>query len=441
MGFRNFRSGVIVRVALLAAVITLASYLFYFGGLQATAWLFVAVAIVQIVFLIRYVERTNEDLTRFLDAVRHADFTQTFSDDRLGRSFSNLYRAFGEIMSDFRQTRAEKEGQSRYLQTVVQHIGVGLLAYDSAGNVQLMNTAARKLLRSHAIRHINQLDDLGPDFMDALQHRPQNDIRQVRVRLGDVWQQWSVSTTTFKLQERKITLASVQNIQQELDEKEMEAWQNLIRVLTHEINNSVAPIASLAATIDDMITSPQAGDTEDIRAALSTIRRRSDGLVHFVQSYRNLSHLPRPNLQIIAVAELFGSLERLMQNQAEQNKIHLDTQISPPGLELTADPELIEQVLINLVLNAIHALEGRHAPQIDLQAGIDARGSVWISVSDNGPGMSEHVQERIFIPFFTTKKKGSGIGLSLSRQILRLHGGTLTVKSAENIGTTFTMRF
>lgn len=441
MGFRNFRSGVIVRVALLAAVITLASYLFYFGGLQATAWLFVAVALVQIVLLIRYVERTNEDLTRFLDAVRHADFTQTFSDDRLGRSFSNLYRAFGEIMSDFRQTRAEKEGQSRYLQTVVQHIGVGLLAYDSAGNVQLMNTAARKLLRSHAIRHINQLDDLGPDFMDALQHRPQNDIRQVRVRLGDVWQQWSVSTTTFKLQERKITLASVQNIQQELDEKEMEAWQNLIRVLTHEINNSVAPIASLAATIDDMITSPQAGDTEDIRAALSTIRRRSDGLVHFVQSYRNLSHLPRPNLQIIAVAELFGSLERLMQNQAEQNKIHLDTQISPPGLELTADPELIEQVLINLVLNAIHALEGRHAPQIDLQAGIDARGSVWISVSDNGPGMSEHVQERIFIPFFTTKKKGSGIGLSLSRQILRLHGGTLTVKSAENIGTTFTMRF
>lgn len=447
MAFRHFRLQVTLRVVLLAVTVVITVWTLQRTDLVATGLLFMAIGVWELVGLIRYVERTNHDLSRFLESIRYSDFTQSFSDRRLGSAFGELYKSFGEVMRDFRQTRTEREEQSRYLHTVVQHIGVGLLAYSKDGNVELSNSAARRMLRVNGLRSIFQLTQLSEDLVQVLAQRTGGESVPIRVRDGDAWQQWSVRTTEFKLQERTITLASIQNIQNELDEKEMEAWQNLIRVLTHEIMNSVTPIASLAATADGLLQAAQDDhesaeeNLEDIRGALATIKRRSDGLVHFVQSYRNLSHLPRPNLQIISAAELFGSIERLMKNQAAEHRIELAAHVDPPSLELTADPEMIEQILINLVLNAIQALEGRPRPQIELSAGIDERGRVWMEVHDNGIGMAESVQERIFIPFFTTKKSGSGIGLSLSRQIMRLHGGTLTVRSREDEGSTFTLRF
>lgn len=447
MVFKQFRVQVATRVIILAVVITAAIFAVQTTDLIAAGIVLLLFALWLVIMLIRYVERTNHDLTRFLESIRYADFTQSFGDRRLGTTFQDLYASFSNIIEDFQRTRSEKEEHRRYLQTVVQHIGVGLIAFSTDGKVDLINAAARRLLRVNTLSNILQLEHSVPELISILQAKQTMHPITIKVRDGDTFQQWMVNTTIFKLHDRLITLASIQNIQNELDEKEMEAWQNLIRVLTHEIMNSVTPIASLAATADGLLNTSPSDEAlgvetrDDIRAALTTIRTRSDGLIHFVQSYRNLSHLPKPNLEIIRVTDLFTSISKLMRNQADQQRIHLTTHVDPPGLEVTADHDLIEQVLINLILNAIHALEGRDKPHIKLTSGLDDRGRVWINVEDNGIGMPESVQDRIFIPFFTTRKSGSGIGLSLSRQILRLHGGTLTVRSREDEGSVFTLRF
>ena len=227
----------------------------------------------------------------------------------------------------------------------------------------------------------------------------------------------------------------------------MEAWQKLIRVLTHEIMNSVTPLSSLAASANellrDSITETNAPEAafEDIQIALTTIERRSQGLLKFVNAYRNLTKIPKPNFQAVKLGELLEQLYVLIVGQMAEEGISLEVNVRPSSLEITADPELIEQILINLLTNAQHAVIGRENPQIQLLGKMDERGHPLIEVADNGKGMSRELQSKIFIPFFTTKSGGSGIGLSLSRQIMRLHNGTLTVKSVEGEGTVFTLRF
>jgi len=244
-------------------------------------------------------------------------------------------------------------------------------------------------------------------------------------------------------------LVSIQNIQSELEEKEMEAWQNLIRVLTHEIMNSITPISSLASTTADLL--PDIRDTaadarhdeivDDIHSAIKTIQKRSNGLLQFVDNYRKLTRIPKPNFEIIGVAELIQRVTDLSRKQMENYHIELEIEIEPESLEITADPVLIEQVLINLCKNAIEAVRETDHAQIRVRSQLDARGHVNIHVQDNGPGIKPEVLDKIFIPFFTTKQNGSGIGLSLSRQIMRLHGASIGVKSNAQEGTKFTLRF
>ncbi len=252
-----------------------------------------------------------------------------------------------------------------------------------------------------------------------------------------------IHATVFHLHEDKYTLVSIQNIHLELEEKEMEAWQNLICVLTHEIMNSITPITSLAATTNYLLTAGDldTADADDVRQAVQTIQHRSEGLLHFVQNYRKLTRIPAPNFQIFPVAELFDRLQQLMHSQIDAAGAQLHLSVDPPGLELTADPELVEQVLINLLVNAAHALEGRAAGRIELTAHLDGRGHVLVEVADNGPGIVAEAMDKIFIPFFTTKQDGSGIGLSLSRQIMRLHRGNISVQSEPGEKTVFTLRF
>jgi signal transduction histidine kinase len=270
----------------------------------------------------------------------------------------------------------------------------------------------------------------------------------VKVDVQNELLQIAINATEFRLRDQNFTLVSLQNIQSELEEKELEAWQNLIRVLTHEIMNSVTPIASLASTINDLLNSngqktSAALNNEtrsDVNGALRTIQKRSEGLLHFVDAYRNLTRLPVPNFQIFSVQELFKRVYHLMQVDLAQT-IRFDYSVIPESLELTADSELVEQILINILKNAIHAVTERENPRIDLTSKIDDRGRVIIQVTDNGPGIPKDMLDKIFIPFFTTKENGSGIGLSLSRQIMRLHRGTITVRSQPNEQTVFTLRF
>ncbi|MBT5831944.1 MAG: ATP-binding protein, partial [Candidatus Latescibacteria bacterium] len=445
MAYRHFRLVCILRVMLLCATAYLFFYLIFQTTYYATLVIVGAWTLYQVGALIHYVERTNRDLTRFLQAIRYEDFSQSFSlGTGLGSTYTDLKEAFNEVLDAFRKTRADKEEHFQYLHTVVQHIGIGLICFANDGRVELINTAALRLLRRPHVRDVRELESFSKPLVEVLLRMRSGEKSLVKVDDDDELLQLVVYATELRMRGETFTLASVQNIQSELEEQEMEAWQKLIRVLTHEIMNSITPISSLASTVRGMI--PEQGGEEDsetlsdVHMALETIESRSQGLLHFVETYRELTRIPKPDFKIFAVSELFSHIVQLMNTDLEEKNIVLQVAIAPETLELTADPDLVEQVLINLLRNASQALTGRENARIDLTAQLDRRGRVVIRVRDNGPGILAEVQERIFIPFFTTKREGSGIGLSLSRQIMRVHRGTISVQSELNKNTVFTLR-
>jgi len=451
MVYKNFRFNVIIRILLLGATIYLLLYLYSQTSLYATMLIVAAIIVYQIYALLLYVEKTNKDLTRFLQAIRHTDFSQTFSGTGLGSSFRELNAAFSEVIEQFRKARSEKEEHFRYLQTVVQHVGIGLISFKPDGEVGLINTAAKRLLKVPHLKNIKSLETHSKPLVETLLRLRSGEKALIKVDDKRELLQLAVYATEFKLREQMFTLVSLQNIQSELEEKEMEAWQNLIRVLTHEIMNSVTPIASLASTVNDLLTDTQgtqkaggeisAESITDIRDASQTIQKRSEGLLHFVDAYRTLTRIPKPEFKLFPVKELFNSVHQLFRQQMTTNGIEFRIVVEPESLDLTADPRLIEQVLINVMLNAIQAVQKQSNGMVELCAKIDERGRVIIQVADNGPGIRDEVLDKIFIPFFTTKQEGSGIGLSLCRQIMRLHRGTIHASSVAGVRTEFTLRF
>ena len=451
MVFNRFRINCIIRVIVLGATFWLFFYLLFRTSLYTALFILGALILYQIYSLIYYVEKTNRDLARFFQSIKYEDFSQTFKVEGYGQSFDSLKAAFSEVMNAFRKTRAEKEEHFRYLQTVVQHIGVGLIAFQPDGEVELINTAAKRLLNVASLKNIKSLETLSKPLVKALLRLRSRESTLVRVEEKNELLHLALYATEFKLRAQKFSLVSIQNIHSELEEKEMEAWQKLIRVLTHEIMNSITPIASLTSTMSDLIkeaygkkVKPKKLENEalqDIQQALQTIQKRSQGLQHFVDAYRNLTLIPKPNFQIFSVRDLFNRIHKLMQVNIEKNSIRFEVNVDPETLELTADPELVEQVLINLMLNAFQAVEGRKDAHIELKALLDRRGRIIIQVADNGPGIPKENIEKVFVPFFSTKEGGSGIGLSLSRQILRLHNASIGVHSEPNIQTVFTLRF
>jgi two-component system nitrogen regulation sensor histidine kinase NtrY len=451
MVYKNFRLICILRVLFLGATFYLFFYLITRTTLYAMCFITGVIIIYEIYSLIHYIERTNRDLARFLDAIKYEDFSQTFIGSGFGSSFTELKAAFNAILAKFQQTRAEKEEHFRYLQTVVQHIGIGLISFQADGEVELINNAAKRLLKVVRLKNINELNRFSKQLVDTLFKMNPGEKILIKIQDNNEYLQLAIYATGFILRENKYTLVSLQNIQSELEEKEMEAWQNLIRVLTHEIMNSVTPISSLASTVNQMLIEssedkqtikPICDETiDDVRGAVQTIQKRSQGLLHFVESYRKLTRIPRPNFEIFPISTLFDRVRQLMKTQIGNNGIHFETRVDPESLELTADVEMVEQVLINLVLNSIDALKNLHNGKIQLISKMDERGRVIIQVIDNGHGIDEDVLEKIFIPFFTTKQHGSGIGLSLSKQIMRLHRGTITAQSRKGEETVFALRF
>jgi len=452
MDYRHFNLNCILRIILLTISIFALAYLVTQTTFLATSIIVGVLILVQVLSLIHYVDKTNRDLARFLSAIKFSDFSQSFSSSQKGTSFQSLNLAFSEVISIFQKARAEKEEQYRYLNTVVQHVGLGLMSFNKDGEVDLINKAAKRLLSVASLKNINSLTTLSPELVDTLHKLKPGE--KALVKIDDLGEsiQLAIYATEFKLQDRLVKLVSMQNIESELAEQEMVAWQKLIRVLTHEIMNSVTPIASLASTVSDIITdSDKSADDssiqiseesrEDIHQAVATIERRSQGLLHFIDSYRNLTRIPAPSFQLFAVSDLFDRITSLMDPQLNKNNIKLYIRIEPETLELTADREMIEQVLINLMINAIHALEKSNDKIVELSSYMDDRGRVLITVTDNGTGIEESAKDKIFMPFFTTRKDGSGVGLSLSKQIMRLHKGSISVHSVPGEKTIFTLRF
>jgi nitrogen fixation/metabolism regulation signal transduction histidine kinase len=441
MVFRRFRFVCAARVVLLAA--TIVGCVFLFPRQTPAAIFLAAAALYEAVSLVRYVERINRDLTRFFLSVTYGDYAQRFADEGLGPSFRELRKVMAGVMETLRRVRGEREEHAQYLQTVVQHVGIGLLVFQPNGDVELINNAAKRLLRVPWLKNIHALSAVSPELVETLLRLPPKEKGFVKVESEKETLTLALSATEFRLRGKDFRLVSLQNIQRELEEKEMEAWQKLIRVITHEIMNSVTPISTLASTIGGLAseTVQEAETRTDIREAARTIEKRSQGLLHFVEAFRSLTLVPKPNMKPVPLKELFDRVGRLMNAHIADRAVAYGASIDPETLVLQADPELIEQVLINLLLNALQAVEGRAGAAVSLRAFLNERGRILIQVTDNGPGIAPENLERVFVPFFSTKPGGSGIGLSLSRQIMRLHRGTVHVHSEPGVQTVFTLGF
>ena len=446
---KRFYINCIIRVLLLSGTICLLAYMLFKTDFIAAAIFVSLVGVYQIFALIRYISKTNRDLTRLLHSIKYSDFSQSFTNNLKGAGFEELHAALSEVIKEFQRTKLEKEEHFRFLQTIVDHVGIGLIAFNPQGEVELINNAAKKLLRIPRLKNINDLESVSPKLVVKLFELSPGGNDLVKLKQDDNLLQLSIYATGFVLRQQQLMLVAMQDIQGALEEKEMHSWQNLIRVLTHEIMNSITPIASLASTAHGLLKDERECEVPesinetigDVRHAVNTIEKRSKGLLTFIENYRKLTRIPRPDFKIVAVKDLFQRVEHLMKDQFEAHAIKFYMQIDPLSLELTADQALIEQVLINLCKNAVEALNAVAKPKIKLKAGTDGLGNPVIKVIDNGRGISEEVAERIFIPFFTTKPQGSGIGLSLSRQIIRLHKGTIGVTSTPGEKTVFKLRF
>ncbi len=450
MVFKNFRLIIIARILLLTATI----FLLFFTlttKYTITSFLVGIVVAVEVYSLIRYVDRTNRDLTSFLESIRFSEFTRSFQVAGMGSSFDELNQAFNAVIKDFQAIRTEREEHYQYLHSIVQNVDISIITYQRDGTVEMINKAARNLFQISSLKNIKSLERLSPELVDTLLNLQAGINKLIKIQEDDDILQLAISGTEFRIHDKVLMLTTIKDIQNVLEEQETEAWQKLIRVLTHEIMNSITPIASLSSTLDIMLKGVRNSDAEEtvlsgetideIQKALQTINKRSTGLLHFVNTYRNLTRIPKPNFKVVRVEEMCKNIRLLMEEEIRNNQIELRSEIIPEDLDLYADEELIEQVLINLIKNSIHALEGRKDAIIQVRAFMNKRGRVSIQVMDNGPGILKEVLDKIFIPFFTTKPKGSGIGLSLSKQILRLHGGTITAHSIPEKETIFTLTF
>jgi two-component system, NtrC family, nitrogen regulation sensor histidine kinase NtrY len=451
MIFRRFYFIVILRILLIVASVFLLVFLITVAKHEVSSIILSALIILETWWLIIYVNRTNVRLTHFFDSIRYSDFSTSFTDRKAGKSFERLSNSFNEVIGEFRKNRAEKEEQYNYLQTVVQHINIGIICYGKDGRVDMFNNAAKRLFRKNILRNIHDLAEVKKEFPEILLKLKAGDKTLVKIFTEDELKQLSLYATEFRMRGEEYVLVAFHDIHAELEEKEIESWQKLIRVLTHEIMNSITPISSLASTVHEMLIDDTGEthklrtiDTEDVESienALTTIQNRSQGLLNFVDIYRNLTRIPKPNFRYFYVLEAFDRIELLLKPKIENLKISCSCKVLPKDLMLTADPDLLDQVIINLVLNAIDAVKNKDNPEVTLIAYNNQNNRTTIEVADNGTGIKPDIIDKIFMPFFTSKSEGSGIGLSLSRQIMHLHKGSISVKSRLDEGSVFTLIF
>jgi two-component system nitrogen regulation sensor histidine kinase NtrY len=446
----NWRSPVLPRIAFLTATI----FLFAIFAINRNEWLltliFLILSIIQIKLLIEYLERSHKNISSFLDSIEFDDLSYSFKTESDDPDVKRLHQELNHVLLKLRNARTVKQSESQFYKNIVMHVGIGLIVFKENGAVDIFNSAARKLMRTNRIQNIEELRDVSDEIVECFKKLKTGGQALLRLKIGEDIIQLSIYAIELTLRGEHVKLISLQNIQNELEEKEMEAWQNLVRVLTHEIMNSVTPISSLSATIEEELkpyiqedfNQPLTQDQlNDIHLSLLTISKRSEGLIQFVKEFRSLTSIPKPRPSQILVRSLIDEITLLHRKELTENKIQVYTHVYPEDLTISADKGMIEQVLINLLKNAIQSFDECNDRKIEIKASINEKARTILSIEDNGVGIDPEALEKIFIPFFTTKKHGSGIGLSLSRQIMREHKGSLTVKSTVGVGTKFLVKF
>jgi nitrogen fixation/metabolism regulation signal transduction histidine kinase len=447
-GFNDFPARVAFRVIFLGLVMALFTFMITRPNMLFAAVLTFLIIVGQLVEIFRFVSQTNRKLTRFLESVKYSDFISGFtSDNKLGKSFRDLNVAFNEVLEAFRKARSEKEEHWQYLNSVVQQVRTGILSFDIDGNVQLMNANAKKFMGVTSIKNIRELIQLNPSLYHAI-----NSVEAGKSELYKESNELSLTIqgTELRIRGIDVKLVTLQNIQPELQKQELEAWQNLTRVLRHEIMNSITPISSLTSTLREILEQDmerkdghwelKEEGADDLKEGLSTIENRSRGLIKFIDAYREYTSLPKPKITTVRLKDLLEKVAQLMKNEIKKTKIRFHFECLSEYVTIQADAEMIEQVLINLLKNAVEAMHETENATLKLIGRFDDN-TIKIEVIDNGPGIIKEALEHIFVPFYTTKRTGSGIGLSLSRQIMQMHNGSLSVESEPEVRTIFTLKF
>ena len=406
--------------------------------------------ILQSWWLVNQVNKTNSDLEKFFSSVQDHDSSVRFSENTKNDSFRKLHDRMNTLNTIIQNVKIQNERTSQFLQSIVDHVDVGLLSFDMNGNIEIYNRAAKRYFDVQQAHQLSSLKTSNDEIFKIINTiKPGQEILH-KIKTDNILQSILVKATELKFESNVIKLVSFQDITNELDKKELESWQRLIRVLTHEIMNSISPITSLTSVIsgyfkkkeDDNPIPLELIDSQIVSKTLSglnTIEETGKGLLDFVDKYRSLTSLPKPDLSKFPIDNLFGKCKLLMESNIS-NKIKIISNVNPEDIALVADYAQVEQILINLIKNAIEALSGKKNGTIHLKA-FYADDVTIIQVVDNGIGISGDIIEDIFVPFYTTKKNGSGIGLSLSKQIMQNHDGTISVNSAPDKGSEFTLKF
>lgn len=442
MVFKNFRLQIIIRIILLTLCLATLAWCIVHGLRLRSFYLgFAALALVTEMFW--YIDRFNRDINTFMGSLLQRDFTTHYQETGKGKSFDALYQMLNRISKAFEQISLEKEIQHRYLEMLVDHVQVGILSYDSSEKIYLANTALKKLLQRPVLMHVGALSAVDETLVSTVRNLKTGQTELLKIRIGKDLLQLSLHASEFKLDDQYFKLVSMQNIHTELDAREMEAWQKLIRIMTHEIMNSIAPITSLSSTLHGLVRQQQRSyqpmektTVDTLDQGLEAIKLRSEGLHYFTEAYRRLTRIPQPSFRLANIKDILQRVAVLFEEELKTKNINLETNVTAAPAFLM-DPELIEQVIINLLRNSLEALEGCPNPFVKVVVIKQTDGRTLIQISDNGTGIEHETLENIFIPFFTTKRNGSGIGLALVKQIIQLHHGEIKVNSSPGKGAEF----
>lgn len=439
---RRFEVGLVLRIGVLLLAAAALAWAIPQPGLYATTLLAGLATGAALAELWLFLRRTNLAVARFVVALTHGDFTQGFAGSTTGSGFDVLGASLEAAITRLRHERSATQDENRYLAALLEDVPSPLLSVDDDGQVVLINKAARRLLPG-GVSNLAALAGYGTGFAADIAAMQAGERRSTRLIVAGAPTAALLSMADVRQPARpnlrpNLRIVAVQPIQQELDRAELAAQTDLVRVLTHEIMNSMTPVTSLSATAAALMASVDRGDDPaitDARHAVETVARRAEGVMHFVRTYRQLTRPPELRRQNLRLAPLFDEMQRLF--ASDWPGLPLIVAIEPAGLAVDADPGLLAQLLINLLKNAGEAASGAPDAAVRLVATALNGGRVAIEVADNGPGIDEAMRQDIFLPFFSTKKDGTGVGLSLARQIALAHGGALTCEAETPRGTRF----
>ena len=441
---------IVLRVFFIVLVSCLLSYFLVIDKSFRFSILCVILITAQTINLISYLNSTNKKIRFFFDSVRNDDSNLFFPFEITNTSLSTLYQSMNKVNNQIQQLKIENRQQEQYFGTMLEHLATGIITYNDKGFILHANSSAKNLLSIDVLTHLQQIERKDQKLYDIIKSMKPYERKLIAITAAEGEIQLSLKATSFKTKENELVILSIQDIKNELDEKEIDSWMKLIRVLMHEIMNSITPITSLSESLsniyssDGKAVSPEQVNVKTIATTLqglNVIKEQGKGLMSFVESYRKLNRVPEPVRKIFRVSDLMSRVQVLYNSLENSGRTDLSVSMADPDLEIFADQNLISQVLINLLKNALEANENNASGKIKISASAGVKNHPEICVSDNGPGIPEENIDEIFVPFFTTRQNGSGIGLSLSKQIMKIHGGNLKVRSVPGRETVFCLSF